>query len=71
MKFDTKIAIVLSDTLATWEKLNATAFLTSGIAASAPVVGEPYVDADGIEYLPMIGQPVMVFETDDANGYAK
>jgi hypothetical protein len=29
--FDTKIAIVVSEDLVTWQKLNVTAFLTSGI----------------------------------------
>jgi len=34
MRFDTKIAIVLRDDLETWQKLNVTAFLSSGIAAN-------------------------------------
>ncbi len=29
--FDTKIAIVVREDLATWQKLNVTAFLTSGV----------------------------------------
>ena len=32
MDFDTKIAIVVRDDLAVWQKLNVTAFITSGIA---------------------------------------
>ena len=32
--FDTKIAIVLREDLAVWQKLNVTAFLTSGIVGS-------------------------------------
>jgi hypothetical protein len=39
------------------------AFLVSGIAATVPeLIGQPYEDADGTKYLPMFGQPVMVFE---------
>jgi hypothetical protein len=39
------------------------AFLVSGIAAARPeVIGEPYFDADDTRYLPMFGQPVLVFE---------
>jgi hypothetical protein len=65
MRFDTKIAVVLRDDLAVWQKTNVTAFLVSGIAGTEPdVVGEPYRDASGNEYLPMFVQPVLVYETD-------
>ena len=47
MRFDTKIAIVLRDDLETWQKLNVTAFLASGVAANPELLGEPYADADG------------------------
>ena len=51
----------------TGSALNVTAFLVSGIAAAIPeLVGEPYADADGTAYLPMFGQPVMVFAGDAA-----
>jgi hypothetical protein len=44
-----------------------TAFLVSGIAGTVPgVVGEPYRDASGNEYLPMFVQPVLVYEADAA-----
>jgi hypothetical protein len=61
--FDTKIAVVVREDLAVWQKLNVTAFLMSGVVASADagVVGEPYEDADGRRYLPMVRQPVLVF----------
>ena len=65
MSFDTKIAVLVRDDLATWQRLNATAFLVSGIAGAVPeLLGEEYVDADGTRYLPMFGQPVLVFEGD-------
>jgi hypothetical protein len=65
MQFDTKIAVVLLDDLAVWQKTNATAFLVSGIAGTVPgVVGEPYRDASGNEYLPMFVQPVLVYAAD-------
>lgn len=65
MAFDSKIAIVLRDDLAGWQRLNVTAFLVSGVTAGWPqLVGEPYADADGTAYLAMLGQPVMVFEAD-------
>ena len=65
MRFDTKIAVVLRDDLAAWQAINVTAFLVSGIAGTQPeVVGEPYRDASGNEYLPMFVQPVLVYEAD-------
>ncbi|MFB7781809.1 DUF2000 family protein [Streptomyces vinaceus] len=63
VRFDTKIAVLLRDDLETWQRLNVTAFLVSGLGTALPeVVGEPYQDADGTRYLPMFRQPVLVFE---------
>jgi hypothetical protein len=67
VEFATKIAVVLRDDLAVWQKANVTAFLVSGVAGTNPdVVGEPYCDASGNEYLPMFVQPVLVYEADAA-----
>jgi hypothetical protein len=60
MKFDTKIAIVVRDDLPVWQKLNMTAFLASGIASNAEVIGAGYVDGGGRRYRPMFRQPVMM-----------
>jgi hypothetical protein len=62
--FPTKIAVVVRDDLATWQRLNVTAFLMSGIIATGPegTVGPACEDADGVRYLPMLRQPVLVFE---------
>ncbi|WP_214103791.1 DUF2000 domain-containing protein [Acrocarpospora catenulata] len=63
VRFDTKIAVLLRDDLLVWQRLNVTAFLVSGLGSAVPeVVGEPYQDADGLTYLPMFRQPVLVFE---------
>jgi hypothetical protein len=61
--FDTKVAVVVRDDLAVWQKLNVTAFLISGVVAGAGerVVGEDYLDADGARYLPLLVQPVLVY----------
>ncbi|WP_203434033.1 DUF2000 domain-containing protein [Jiangella asiatica] len=65
IRFTTKIAVLLHDDLAVWQRLNVTAFLVSGVAGAEPeLLGEPYADADGTEYLPMFRQPVMVFAGD-------
>jgi hypothetical protein len=63
IRFETKLAVLLRDDLQTWQRLNVTAFLVSGLAAAHPaLIGEPYADADDTEYLPMFGQPLLVFE---------
>ncbi|MFG2039502.1 DUF2000 family protein [Dactylosporangium sp. NPDC048998] len=65
MTFPTKIAVLLRGDLAVWQRLNVTAFVVSGVAGTQPeLLGEDYADADGTRYLPMFGQPVLVFEGD-------
>ncbi|GAA5069391.1 DUF2000 family protein [Nocardia callitridis] len=62
VRFDTKIAVLLRDDLVSWQRLNVTAFLISGITAAEPeIIGDPYIDADDTVYLPMLRQPVLVF----------
>lgn len=63
VRFDTKIAVLLREDLETWQRLNVTAFLVSGLGTALPeVIGEPYEDADGVRYQSMFRQPVLVFE---------
>jgi hypothetical protein len=67
VRFDTKIAVLLRDDLAGWQRLNVTAFLISGITGARPeLLGEIYRDADDTPYLPMLGQPVLILEGDAA-----
>lgn len=62
MVFDTKIVIAVRDDIATWQKLNVTAFLAGGLAGAAPeLAGEPYRDGSGTGYGPLIRQPILVF----------
>ena len=69
--FDTKIAIVVRDDLLVWQKLNVTAFLTSGVlGANRGLLGERYADASGTTYRPLIVQPMIVLASDQA-GLAK
>ena len=68
VRFDTKIAVILRAGLAPWQELNVTAFLASGVAAAAPEsIGEHYADADGTKFLPVFGQPVLVFSAPGRN----
>jgi hypothetical protein len=65
--FDTKIAIVLRNNLASWQKLNVTAFLMSGIAGRNPeIIGEAYKDRAGNLYNAMSIQPIIVLSADEA-----
>jgi hypothetical protein len=61
--FTTKTVVLVRDDLRSWQRLNVTAFLVSGItAAHQELVGAPYHDADGQHYLKLLGIPVLVLE---------
>ena len=63
--FDTKVAFIVRDDLAAWQRMNVVAFLATGVAAAAPeMIGKPYVDAAGRAYGRMLVQPILVFESD-------
>jgi len=66
--FDTKLAVVVRDDLAAWQRLNVCAFLISGVVAAAgeTAIGEDYLDGDGNRYLPLLVQPVVVLEASAA-----
>jgi hypothetical protein len=65
IRFDTKIAIAVRGDLEPWQKLNVTAFLASGIAASTgELIGKPYEDGSGNSYLELFRQPVVVYAAD-------
>ncbi|MEO3408320.1 DUF2000 domain-containing protein [Mucilaginibacter sp. CAU 1740] len=60
-----KIAIVIDDSLATWQKLNVTAFLASSVAIAHPEThGAQLTTASGKSYLPFIKYPVLVYKAD-------
>ncbi|MEV5598372.1 DUF2000 domain-containing protein [Streptomyces sp. NPDC052496] len=66
-RFPTKIAIVVREDLADWQKLNVTAFLASGIAhASDDVMGKRYEDGSGNDYLALLREPVLCYAADSA-----
>jgi hypothetical protein len=63
--FDTKIAILVKEDLAIWQKLNVAAFTVSGIASTPDILGADYEDGSGNKYLPMIKQPIMIFSANN------
>ncbi len=67
MNAEWKVAVVVRDDLATWQKLNVTAFVTSGFGAGVPdLIGERVVDGSGVEYLPKLARPCLIYAGDAA-----
>lgn len=65
--FDTKIAVVLRNDLASWQSLNVTAFLAGGLVGhDAGLIGEHYVDGADNHYNGLIRQPIVVLSADAA-----
>ncbi|PWW06725.1 DUF2000 domain-containing protein [Mangrovibacter plantisponsor] len=63
--FDTKIAFVVRNDLAVWQRLNVAAFLATGITSAAPeIMGGTYIDAKGHHYGNISRQPMLIFEAD-------
>lgn len=54
--------------LASWQKLNVTAFLAGGLVGDCPdLPGEAYRDGSGRTYGPLIRQPVLIFAASGAD----
>lgn len=67
MRFDTKIAIIVREDLAVWQKLNVASFLAGGLPGSYPELpGEIYRDGSGRAYGKLIRQPILIFAADAA-----
>jgi hypothetical protein len=65
MKSSWKLAVAIRDDLEVWQKLNVTAFVTSGIGPTFPdLVGDIYVDGSGVEYLAKLGLPCLIYAGD-------
>ena len=65
MQFENKLVVILKDSLLTWQKLNVTAFLISGIRGTQNIIGQPYVDDNQVTYLPMAKQPIMIYSASE------
>lgn len=67
--FPTKIAVVVREDLATWQRLNVTAFLMSGIIATGGegTVGPDYEDAEREADLAIYTQELFSTGHDDDN----
>lgn len=68
MIYPTKTALILRRDLVSWQIANVAAFLTGGLAGAFPeIVGEPYHDAGGQAYTPLVREPVFVYGADAAD----
>lgn len=68
MIFDTKVAPLVREDPAVWQKLNVAAFRATEMAGAAPeAMGEPYEDAAGRPYTSPLGQPLLVFSAPDTD----
>lgn len=66
--FDSKVAILVLDDLLPWQKLNVTAFLSTGIAASMPdSIGEPYENAAGRQFSALLNEPMLILAAQEKN----
>jgi hypothetical protein len=67
MRYETKTALVLRADLLAWQTANVAAFLTGGLAGAYPeIIGEPYADASGRLYTPLVREPIFIFAADAA-----
>ncbi|TQV87169.1 DUF2000 family protein [Aliikangiella coralliicola] len=64
MEFSTKFAIAVADDLASWQKLNVVAFLTSGVIGDTnDIIGGEYKDASDRQYSSLCIQPIVVLKS--------
>jgi hypothetical protein len=67
MIYSTKTALVIRADLLPWQVANVAAFLSGGLTGTYPeIVGEPYHDADGRLYTPMIREPIFIYRATSA-----
>ena len=63
--YDKKVAIIIRDDLAGWQKLNVTAFLAGSVAIKFPEThGKAFINASGSEYLPFIKHPILIYKAE-------
>lgn len=63
-----RLVIVLHPDIPTWQSLNITAFLASGLASIRNnLLGSPYVDGSGVTHTRLFSQPVVVLQANTAH----
>ena len=65
MRYETKTALVLRRDLLPWQVANVAGFLAGGLAGAYPELpGEPYADASGRLYTPLVREPIFIYGAD-------
>lgn len=65
MRYETKTALVLRRDLMPWQIANVAGFLAGGLAGTYPeMAGEPYSDASGRLYTPLVREPIFIYGAD-------
>ena len=65
MRYETKTALVLRRDLMPWQIANVAGFLAGGLAGAYPEMpGEPYADASGRLYTPLVREPIFIYGAD-------
>lgn len=63
--YDKKIALVIKNDLADWQKLNVAAFLASAVAIQFPEThGKAFTNASGSVYPPFMKHPILIYKAD-------
>lgn len=63
--YNNKIALVIKNDLAGWQKLNVAAFLAGSVAIQFPDThGKEFINASGSVYLPFIKHPILIYKAD-------
>ena len=63
--YDKKIALIIKNDLADWQKLNVAAFLAGSVAIKFEEThGKAFVNASGSVYLPFIKNPILIYKAD-------
>lgn len=64
--YEKKIAIIIKNGLADWQKLNVAAFLAGSVAIKFEEThGKSFVNASGSVYLPFIKNPILIYKADN------
>lgn len=62
MLYETKTALVLRRDLLAWQIANVAGFLAGGLVGTyAEMKGEPYADANGRLYTPLVREPIFIY----------
>lgn len=64
--YENKIALVITNDLQSWQKLNVASFLASSISIKFPDThGKEFINASGSVYLPFVKHPILIYKAEN------